>query len=117
MPFAERLYEWGIRAGRELLPRSPVLPEKLRVGIERRKGLLDRIERWAREARPDGRLIWFHAPSVGEGLQTQPVIEALKELRPDLQIFYTFFPHRRRAWVSDCRSITRTTCLSTCGPM
>ena len=39
-------------------------------------------------ARP---LVWFHAPSVGEGLQAKPVIEALRAGRPDWQIAYTYF--------------------------
>jgi 3-deoxy-D-manno-octulosonic-acid transferase len=36
-------------------------------------------------------LVWFHAPSVGEGLQAKPVIERLRAERPDWQIAYTFF--------------------------
>lgn len=39
-------------------------------------------------ARP---LVWFHAPSVGEGLQAKPVIEALRASRADWQIAYTYF--------------------------
>ncbi|MEO7361330.1 MAG: glycosyltransferase N-terminal domain-containing protein [Gemmatimonadaceae bacterium] len=39
-------------------------------------------------ARP---LAWFHAPSVGEGLQARPIIEALQRARPDVQIAYSFF--------------------------
>jgi 3-deoxy-D-manno-octulosonic-acid transferase len=35
--------------------------------------------------------VWFHAPSVGEGLQTRPVIERLRAERPDWQVVYTFF--------------------------
>lgn len=36
-------------------------------------------------------LIWFHAPSVGEGLQARPVIDLLRTTRPDVQIAYSFF--------------------------
>lgn len=35
--------------------------------------------------------MWFHAPSVGEGLQTRPVIEALRAERPGWQLAYSFF--------------------------
>jgi len=35
--------------------------------------------------------VWFHAPSVGEGLQTRPVIEALRVERPGWQIADSFF--------------------------
>ena len=36
-------------------------------------------------------LVWVHAPSVGEGLQARPVLDALRRLRPELQLAYTFF--------------------------
>ena len=91
MPVSEAIYELGMRTGRALLPRTPFLPEKLRQGIDGRRGLLGRIDAWAHGERGDAPLVWFHAPSVGEGLQTVPVIEALRSLRPDLTVFYTFF--------------------------
>jgi 3-deoxy-D-manno-octulosonic-acid transferase len=48
--------------------------------------------RWSERARDRDRpLIWFHAPSVGEGLQARPVIEALRASHPDIQIAYTWF--------------------------
>jgi 3-deoxy-D-manno-octulosonic-acid transferase len=91
MKFSEVLYDWGTEAGRTLLPRTPFLPEKTRRSVEGRRDLLERIEKWAKQGRRDAPLVWVHAPSVGEGLQVRPVIEALRELRPELQIFYTFF--------------------------
>ncbi|MGD2217670.1 MAG: glycosyltransferase N-terminal domain-containing protein [Gemmatimonadales bacterium] len=91
MKFSEVLYDWGTEAGRALLPRAPFLPEKTKRSVEGRRDLLERIEKWAEESRRDAPLVWIHAPSVGEGLQARPVIEALRELRPELQIFYTFF--------------------------
>jgi 3-deoxy-D-manno-octulosonic-acid transferase len=33
----------------------------------------------------------MHAPSVGEGLQARPVLERLRETRPDIQLAYTHF--------------------------
>ncbi|UCC83449.1 MAG: hypothetical protein JSW46_00515 [Gemmatimonadota bacterium] len=91
MRFSEVLYDWGTEAGRALLPRAPFLPDKTRRSVEGRRDLLERIEKWAKEGRREAPLVWIHAPSVGEGLQARPVIEALRELRPELQIFYTFF--------------------------
>ncbi|UCC72242.1 MAG: hypothetical protein JSV86_18035 [Gemmatimonadota bacterium] len=91
MKLSEMLYDWGTEAGRVLLPRARFLPEKAKRSVEGRRELLGRIERWAREERRAGPLVWMHAPSVGEGLQTRPVIEALRALEPELQIFYTFF--------------------------
>ena len=36
-------------------------------------------------------LVWFHAPSVGEGLQARPVVAALRDAEPELQFAYTFY--------------------------
>ncbi len=91
MELAEVLYDWGIDIGTRVLRLSPFLPEKVRRGIEGRRDLIARIETWARDRRGEAALAWFHAPSVGEGLQTRPVIEALRAFRPDLQLFYTFY--------------------------
>lgn len=91
MEVAEVLYDWGIDIGTRVLRRTPFLPEKVRRGIEGRRDLITRIESWARDQRGEAALAWFHAPSVGEGLQTQPVIEALRTFRPDLRLLYTFY--------------------------
>ena len=91
MKFGETLYDWATEAGKRALPRTPFLPDKARRSLEGRRELIGRLESWAKENRSQAALVWFHAPSVGEGLQTRPVIEALRELRPDLQILYTYF--------------------------
>ena len=39
--------------------------------------------------RPDGRLIWFHAASIGEALSILEVIERLREEVPDASILVT----------------------------
>lgn len=39
--------------------------------------------------RPDGRLVWFHAASVGETNTIAPIAYALKERRPDLNLLLT----------------------------
>jgi 3-deoxy-D-manno-octulosonic-acid transferase len=47
---------------------------------------------WATEHRDRSRpLAWFHAASVGEGLQARAVLRALRGLRPDLQVIVTRF--------------------------
>jgi len=57
-----------------------------------RRGVIDRFSRWGHEVRdPKRPLIWFHAPSYGEGLQARPVIERIRARRPDIQLAYTFF--------------------------
>lgn len=55
----------------------------------------DVVRRWQKQCAavrdPSRPLVWFHAPSVGEGLQARPVIELLRATRPDIQIAYSFF--------------------------
>ena len=68
------------------------LNAKLALGVAGRRRLGDRYQAWGAAHRDRRRpLIWFHAPSVGEGLQTRPVIEALRAARPDWQVVYSFF--------------------------
>jgi 3-deoxy-D-manno-octulosonic-acid transferase len=70
----------------------PAGKSKFRRGLSSRRGLIDRYRRWAAASRDPARpLVWFHAPSVGEGLQAQPVIELVRARHPDLQIAYTFY--------------------------
>jgi 3-deoxy-D-manno-octulosonic-acid transferase len=70
----------------------PAGNSKFRRGLSARRGLVERYQRWSSTSRDTARpLIWFHAPSVGEGLQAEPVIELLRRRRPDVQIAYTFY--------------------------
>ncbi|MEX2109688.1 MAG: glycosyltransferase N-terminal domain-containing protein [Gemmatimonadaceae bacterium] len=65
---------------------------KLQRGLVARRGILTRYRRWASTSRDPSRpLVWFHAPSVGEGLQALPVIQLLRSRRPDVQIVYTHY--------------------------
>jgi 3-deoxy-D-manno-octulosonic-acid transferase len=70
----------------------PAGNSKFRRALSRRRGLVERYAQWGATARDASRpLVWFHAPSVGEGLQAQPVIDLLRARRPDVQIAYTFY--------------------------
>jgi 3-deoxy-D-manno-octulosonic-acid transferase len=65
---------------------------KLQRGLAARRGIIRRYRRWADAQRDLSRpLVWFHAPSVGEGLQALPVLQLLRSRRPDIQIAYTHF--------------------------
>src|SRR4051794_4850276 len=92
MPMLERIYGVGVAALRPALPLLARGEGKLARGIRGRRGVVERMEAWAREHRdPTRALAWFHAPSVGEGHQARAVIEAFRALRPDAQVVYTFF--------------------------
>ena len=70
----------------------PAGESKFRRGLSARRGIVERYERWSSTSRDPARpLVWFHAPSVGEGLQAQPVVELVRARRPDVQIAYTFY--------------------------
>jgi 3-deoxy-D-manno-octulosonic-acid transferase len=87
----ELAYRLGLSTGvpiASLLLRSPAL----RQGHRGRLGAVARLEAWARTHRDPSRpLAWFHAASVGEGLQARAVLTALRQLRPDLQVVATRF--------------------------
>ena len=74
---------------------APVLASgdsKLARGMAGREATHQRLAEWGRRGRDPARpLVWFHAPSVGEGLQARAVIDALRAGVPDLQVVYTFF--------------------------
>jgi 3-deoxy-D-manno-octulosonic-acid transferase len=92
MSTAETLYTLALRAARPLLPLAARGDGKLARGIRGRAGVLERLEAWARAHRDPARpLVWFHAPSVGEGLQARAVVQAFRARRPDAQVAYTFF--------------------------
>jgi 3-deoxy-D-manno-octulosonic-acid transferase len=92
MSIPERLYTLALHAARPLLPLAARGESKLARGIRGRAGVLERMEAWARAHRdPERPLVWFHAPSVGEGLQARAVVEAFRARCPDAQVAYTFF--------------------------
>jgi 3-deoxy-D-manno-octulosonic-acid transferase len=85
-------YRAALRVGTAITPLLGRLDAKLRAGDEGRRGAGDRLLEWARWNRDSGRqLVWFHAASVGEGLQAESVIQELRRLRPDCQVMYTHF--------------------------
>jgi 3-deoxy-D-manno-octulosonic-acid transferase len=71
---------------------APSKESKLFKAMTARRGLIDRYSAWANAHRdPSRKLLWVHAPSVGEGLQALPVIQQFRAAHPDVQVVYTFF--------------------------
>lgn len=71
---------------------TPAGAGKLQRSFAARAGAVDRVKAWSRDHRsPSAPLVWIHAPSVGEGLMARPVIDRIRDERPDAQIAYTFF--------------------------
>ncbi len=85
-------YRAGLQAARHLVPLATPLSPKLKLGHTGRLGAVESLRRWADAARDPSRpLVWFHASSVGEGLQAGVVLEALRHRYPDWQYAYTHF--------------------------
>jgi len=71
---------------------APAGDGKLARTLRARRGVIDRVRARATAVRDAARpLVWMHAPSVGEGLQARPVVEALRAAHPSWQFAYTFF--------------------------
>ncbi len=85
-------YRVGLRAARHLVPLATPLSPKLKQGHAGRLQAVGLLQSWASAARDPSRpLVWFHASSVGEGLQAGVVLEALRRRHPDWQYAYTHF--------------------------
>jgi 3-deoxy-D-manno-octulosonic-acid transferase len=85
-------YRAAVRLGVTLAPALSLINSKIRSATGARKRAGERLLDWGRRRRDPARpVVWFHASSVGEGLQAQSVLRALRRLHPDCQILYTHF--------------------------
>ncbi|HEU5358042.1 MAG TPA: glycosyltransferase N-terminal domain-containing protein, partial [Gemmatimonadales bacterium] len=92
MPGTSLAYRGAVRIATTLLPVAAAFDAKLRRGHDARRGALARLRAWAARERDRSRpLLWFHAPSVGEGLQAEAVLRRIRERHPEWQLAYTHF--------------------------
>lgn len=85
-------YRMLTAAGAALAPLAGLGDPKFRLGHAGRLGAPARLLAWsARHRAPDRPLVWFHASSVGEGLQAESVLRELRSLLPRAQYAYTHF--------------------------
>lgn len=92
MPATSWAYRASVRLGMTLAPAFGLFDPKIGAGHRARTIAGSRLLDWARNRRDRDRpLAWFHAASVGEGLQAESVIGELRSARPDCQVAYTHF--------------------------
>lgn len=92
MSLLERLYTLAAHSFRAVSPLLERGEGKLARGVRGRREVLRRMEEWGeRERDPERPLVWFHAPSVGEGLQARAVLELFRRRHPEAQVVYTYF--------------------------
>lgn len=92
MPATTPLYRVSARLAAALVPLAGLASAKVAESHAGRRGALERLRAWARTGRDPSRpLVWLHAPSVGEGLQAESVLQVLRRRHPDWQYAYTWF--------------------------
>jgi 3-deoxy-D-manno-octulosonic-acid transferase len=91
-PRPSRWYRLAVATATRVAAVAAPFDRKLARGLNARQGLAARYADWAAAHRDrHDPLIWFHAPSVGEGLQVKPVLEAIRAAHPRWQLAYSFF--------------------------
>src|SRR3990170_6412802 len=92
MPSTPAAYRVAARLGQGLAPALSPLSAKLAAGHRGRSEAGRRLAAWATRSRDHSRpLVWFHASSVGEGLQAESVLLELRQIHPEAQYVYTHY--------------------------
>lgn len=81
-------YNLGIRFYTGAVRLASPFVRKAALWTQGRRDIFPQLERAVGDG---GRIIWFHAASLGEFEQGRPVMEALRERYPDYRILLTFF--------------------------
>lgn len=82
------LYNIGIQAYGVAIKTASMFNEKAAAWVKGRRGIWNKL---SSIERGKGRLVWFHAASLGEFEQGRPVMERLREIEPHTKILLTFF--------------------------
>ncbi|PWJ59591.1 3-deoxy-D-manno-octulosonic-acid transferase [Dyadobacter jejuensis] len=85
------IYNIGLRLFAFLFPIAGYFNAKIRLGVQGRKGLKERLQMFKNGLPKHTKIAWFHAASLGEFEQGKPVIEEFKGRFPDYAIVLTFF--------------------------
>ncbi|MEP6260135.1 MAG: glycosyltransferase N-terminal domain-containing protein [Gillisia sp.] len=83
-----KLYNALIRAAEKLLPIPAAFSPKMKQFVDGRKDTFSVLEK---NIKPEDKVIWFHAASLGEFEQGVPIIEIVKRIYPKHKIVVSFF--------------------------
>ncbi len=101
MPRTSLAYRALLRTATALAPLGGLFNQKLARTIALRRGVGERLASWGRTSRDmDRPLAWFHAPSVGEGLQAKAVLREFRQHHPRWQVAYTYFSPSAEAFAA-----------------
>lgn len=85
------LYNTAIYLYRTAAALASVRSEKVREMLRGQSHTLGWLEGCRRAVAPEGYDVWIHAASLGEFEQGRPLIERIRQERPELKILLTFF--------------------------
>ncbi len=70
---------------------SSLFNKKIRIGFCGRFNSIGALKQFSATIEPDDFTYWFHAASLGEYKQVQPVLAGIKEIEPNAKIVVSFF--------------------------
>lgn len=82
------LYNLGVRLYTALIHLASIKSSKAKAWVQGRENIFKQIEQ---EIEPDRQYTWFHFASLGEFEQGRPVLQKMREHKPDRRILITFF--------------------------
>ncbi len=92
VPHTSLAYRALLRTAAGLAPLGGLFNSKLARTVVLRRGVGERLAAWGLTSRDAARpLAWFHAPSVGEGMQAHAVMQEFVARHRDWQVAYTYF--------------------------
>jgi 3-deoxy-D-manno-octulosonic-acid transferase len=83
------LYNIGILLYSSIIRLVSPFNSKAKLWVEGRKDTFEKLAQW--RGKHPGRVVWFHAASLGEFEQGRPLIEEMKKADSSLLIVLTFF--------------------------
>ncbi|GJM59823.1 3-deoxy-D-manno-octulosonic acid transferase [Persicobacter diffluens] len=83
------IYNFFFHLVESLLPIAALFSKKLKLFVNGRKGVIERIAGFKRENTAP--VAWFHCASLGEFEQARPVLEGFKKRYPQYKVVLTFF--------------------------